>query len=285
MKQGTIFSGRKWFFFNLAALSLLLVCPCNNAKSQENEFPYSMKKRDLYLLPLSLTTNFTAGYLIDKMTYNLSISEIEQLDRNSINVFDRPATYTWNRNLNSVSDVFSEMFPILPAAFFIPQVFHGEWKNVAALGIMYVEIYMFTKGLTRLTKSFSGRIRPYLYNTSFTVEERFGLQGETAPEASTSFISGHTSGIFAAAVFIGKAFTDIYGVSKWSYLVWGTSLSIATFGGYCRVASGEHFPTDVIAGALVGGAIGYLIPVLHKVKMENTNVSVLPGSFHFVYRF
>jgi membrane-associated phospholipid phosphatase len=266
-------------------LCFIFINTYQDIKSQYNDFPYSLKKRDFYLLPLSIATNVSAGIISDKMTFNLSIEEIDLLNRYSINAFDRCATYNWNRSLNSASDVVAEVFPLLPITFFIPQLFKGQWSNLAALGMMYVEIYMFTKGITVMTKSLTGRIRPYLYNTSFTADERFVFQGDVAPEASTSFFSGHTSGTFAAAVFIGKAFTDIYGKSKWSYLVWGTSLSIASFGAYCRVAAGEHFPTDVIAGALVGGAIGYFIPVLHKKKIENASISLLPGALQFVYKF
>lgn len=44
--------------------------------------------------------------------------------------------------------------------------------------------------------------------------------------------------------------------------------------GYLRVRAGEHFYTDVITGAIVGGSIGWLIPKLHLTK--NTNVNLYP---------
>jgi membrane-associated phospholipid phosphatase len=39
--------------------------------------------------------------------------------------------------------------------------------------------------------------------------------------------------------------------------------------GLSRINTHNHFPTDAIVGYIVGAAIGYLIPELHKY--ENTN--------------
>lgn len=79
---------------------------------------------------------------------------------------------------------------------------------------------------------------------------------------------------------------DIYGKSTLSYIVWGTSLTAASIGSYCRYKSGEHYPSDVLVGALFGTAIGYTIPVLHKKsKSELFNFSVVPGSFYLSLKF
>jgi membrane-associated phospholipid phosphatase len=41
-------------------------------------------------------------------------------------------------------------------------------------------------------------------------------------------------------------------------------LSTAVVTGIFRVTSGNHFPTDVLAGALAGSIVGYTIVCLHK---------------------
>ncbi len=43
---------------------------------------------------------------------------------------------------------------------------------------------------------------------------------------------------------------------------------LTAFVGYERVRAGEHFPTDVIAGAMAGAAIGTLVPHLHRLHNE-----------------
>ena len=48
-------------------------------------------------------------------------------------------------------------------------------------------------------------------------------------------------------------------------LVWGSTMSVAALTAYARVAAGRHFPSDVIVGAIVGSAIGHLIPRSHRL--------------------
>jgi len=48
-------------------------------------------------------------------------------------------------------------------------------------------------------------------------------------------------------------------------LVLGLSLAAASATGYLRVRAGKHYWSDVVVGALVGGAVGLLVPLLHDV--------------------
>jgi len=76
--------------------------------------------------------------------------------------------------------------------------------------------------------------------------------------------------------------------SKWKPVVWGAAITIPAVMGYFRVAAGKHFPTDVMAGYLVGGAVGFLVPHLHrKKKVEDPKVGLNIGfnSAQLVYRF
>ena len=69
------------------------------------------------------------------------------------------------------------------------------------------------------------------------------------PVGDPSFPSGHTSASFAAA-------TAIYFINK----KWGIAAYIlAAVMGFSRLYLGVHFPTDVLAGALVGTAAAMAI--------------------------
>jgi membrane-associated phospholipid phosphatase len=267
---------------HLLLLTILLL-PLFGLRSQQREFPYAISKKDIWIASTGITTFIATNYLSSN-DHNLSVTRITSLNRNDINRFDRNATYFWNRSADKVSNVVSAALPLTPLALTIPQLKNKKWNQAGTLGIMYVEVSLLTRGVTGITKSIVGRTRPYLYNTSFTPQERFDFQEHGAPKASTSFFSGHSSSAFASAVFLSKMYTDIYGKGTWSTIIWCSSLSLASVSAYCRVAAGEHFPTDVIVGAVVGSAIGYVIPTLHKKNTEKISLSVLPNHFSIRYK-
>lgn len=269
----------------LIALCVTLLAAALTARAQDKSFPYKLNKKDFLIIPVSAAAYYGSDELSNHNDHNLTVDQIARLDRTDINRFDRNATYHWNRSMDKTSNILYKSLPYLPAIVVIPELAKKQWNNSLTVGVMYLEVFWLTTGVTNITKSLSGRIRPYLYNTSFTPEERFQFQNTEAPTASTSFISGHSSRTFAFAVFTSKTFTDIYGKGTLSTIVWATSLSAASLTAYSRVAAGEHFPTDVLAGAIVGSAIGYLIPVFHKNTPDNLSVSVMPGYFNVSYRF
>lgn len=253
--------------------------------AQETLFPYKLNKKDFFIAPVGALAYYGSKELGSRKDHNLTVNQIARLDRNDINRFDRNATYYWNRSMDKTSDALYKTLPYLPVALVVPELVHKKWNHAFTLGVMYLEVFWLTTGVTDISKSVVGRTRPYLYNTSFTPEERLNFQNNEAPTASTSFISGHSSRTFAFAVFASKTFTDIYGKGTASTIVWSASLTAASVTAYARVAAGEHFPTDVIAGAIVGSAIGYFIPVLHKNTPDNLTVSVMPGYFSIAHRF
>jgi membrane-associated phospholipid phosphatase len=50
------------------------------------------------------------------------------------------------------------------------------------------------------------------------------------------------------------------------------SLFLASVVGYLRYEAGEHFPTDIVAGAVAGSAIGYAIPWMHRAFKETVSL-------------
>ena len=84
---------------------------------------------------------------------------------------------------------------------------------------------------------------------------------------------------FASAVFLSTVHDAYHPGSASSPYIWAGSLLAAAAVGVMRIESGEHFPTDVIAGAAVGSAIGYLIPRVHRVDTGRFSLTpVLRGS-------
>lgn len=78
------------------------------------------------------------------------------------------------------------------------------------------------------------------------------------PVGDPSFPSGHTAASFAAA-------TAIYAINR----NWGIAAYIlATVMGFSRLYLGVHFPTDVLAGALVGTAAAGIVIRLFGLKQR-----------------
>ncbi len=268
---------------NYATIFLVMVILIGTGKLfAQQEFPFTLKKRDWILAPLSVAFQVSGNALRKERDYNLTESEIAPLNPGMINSFDRIATEQWNTTANEWSNYLLHASPIIAMGVVVPQLVSGKWRNALTFGVMMGEVYFFTQGATDVTKALTGRIRPYLYNTSFTPAERYAFQG-TKNGASTSFFSGHTSMSFSLLVFASKVFTDTYGKGTWSTVVWCSAMAMAGTTAYLRVEAGKHFPTDVLAGALVGSTIGYFIPVLHKTSGSRLQVSLLPKGIHLAY--
>ncbi len=266
---------------------LVLIMSCHQYSwAQKNDFPYTINKNEYFLAPAAIGIYVLGKSMSNYEKSKLSVEEISKLNRADINSFDRSTTSNRNTKIGAAGDFCSEIAPLLATAWVFPQIYNRQWKNTLVYCDIFAEVYFLTRGITSVTKSVTKRTRPFYYNTSYTAQQKFDMQENyEVPEARTSFISGHASGTFAAAVALSKMYTDIYGKSKWSYVVWGTALSLATFTAYSRVADGEHFPTDVIAGAIVGSAVGYLVPELHKKKHEKISFIMMPNKLSLVYRF
>jgi undecaprenyl-diphosphatase len=136
---------------------------------------------------------------------------------------------------------------------------------------MYAESGSLALTLTDVTKIAVRRPRPIDYIHCGTAAQQAG-PGCTSTDLGLSFFSGHTSGVSA----VGATATYLAFVrsprSPRPWITLGLATALAAFVGYERVRAGEHFPTDVIAGAMAGAAIGVLVPHLHRHKEEAPRV-------------
>lgn len=138
---------------------------------------------------------------------------------------------------------------------------HGTRKTALEDVVILTEALVLTGALTQLTKLTVGRERPYVHTQR--EENRDFVAG---PDDHLSFFSGHTSSTFALAVATATTATlRGYKEAPW---VWGIGAPLAAFTGYFRMAADRHYLTDVVTGALVGSAVGALVPWLHTLGRE-----------------
>ena len=203
-------------------------------------------------------------------------SEILSLDKSNINSFDRFATNYYSENLSNVSDVLLWTSAVAPALLLLSPDVRSGWFET---GTMYAETVVLAAALPHLVKGLVTRYRPFTYNPDAP------LTAKTNADAGRSFFSGHSTLAFASAVFLAKVYSDYYPSSKYRSYVWTGSLLLAATVGSLRIFSGMHFPTDVLTGAVVGSALGWLIPELHKTKPGNANLGIGFYGINFSYTF
>jgi membrane-associated phospholipid phosphatase len=261
-------------------LIMLFLFAVTGLNAQTADYPYRFRLGvDLSLIPAGVTLKIVSDVFEDRITL-FTEEDIENLDSSDINGLDRFATGLWNPTADKVSDVFNNILLLTPAAILIPELVHIKdryrWQNLLHLGLMYTEVYFLTMGFTNFIQSVVQRTRPYLYNSNLSIEERLELAQDLG--AYQSFFSGHTSAAFAAAVFLSKVVTDIHGRTPLTVATWITSLSMATTVAGLRIASGKHYFTDVLAGAVIGSGLGLLVPLLHKKRGNDSDVDVSVSS-------
>jgi len=88
------------------------------------------------------------------------------------------------------------------------------------------------------------------------------VAGAGDPDNQRSFPSSHTTVAFAAA-------TAYVVVSGREHLRHRTRTALLLYGGalatgVLRVEAGQHFPTDVVAGAALGSGLGWLAARVHR---------------------
>ena len=132
---------------------------------------------------------------------------------------------------------------------------HNE--NVFGAGRDSLEAEIWAAGIvTPLLKDTFGRARP---NTG---EGTWKFHGFGNDNAHASFPSGHATNAFAAATAIA-AHSDGYIIPTIAY-------TLATGVAFARVNDRAHFPSDVLAGALIGHAVA------RGLAAHHTRVRVAP---------
>jgi undecaprenyl-diphosphatase len=160
---------------------------------------------------------------------------------------------------------FAALDPFLSA-------YRDGWDAALVDAVMYAESLSLTEALTDITKIAVRRPRPIDY-INCTQTTASALSGScTSTDVELSFFSGHAAtvgAITATATYL--AFTrSPHSARPWITL--GVGALLTSFVGYERVRSGNHFPTDVLAGAAAGGVVGVLVPHLHRHAQDAPNV-------------
>jgi membrane-associated phospholipid phosphatase len=206
-----------------------------------------------------------AAFAIEHSTAPLTLDDVNGLSRNSVNRFDRGATYNFSKATDDFSDIFVYCVLAAPLALLTDRNIRATSKTFSA---MYAETVIMAYALPGLGKGLFKRPRPFVYNPRVPSDEKLSR------EARVSFFSRHTTFAFASACFMSTVHGTCNPGSSLTPYVWAGSLAAASAVGYLRFAAGAHFPTDILTGALVGSIIGCGIPFMHTSKSAASRLSL-----------
>jgi membrane-associated phospholipid phosphatase len=164
------------------------------------------------------------------------------------------------RTASRVSDYLAlgvGLYPFVVDALLVAGQVHGNYDAALQMSLIGAQSLLITNFVTGLTKRVVRRARPDA-GTCVSGDE-MSCSSETE-----SFLSGHTAGAFAGAGLICAAHQNLnlYGDGPGGAVACGMSLGVATAVGTLRMVADRHHLTDVLAGAALGLATGWLLPNL-----------------------
>ena len=254
-------------------ISLVILLTASAAASAEEQayFPYRLDPAtDLVLASSGCAIAGTSIYLYEVKSPP-GIVETLSARKSGLNPLDRSAAGLHTYGSATASTVLAGASAAVPLLLTVP--LFTEHRSTAALTYlaMYAEVVVLNAGITGLCKGLVNRKRPFLYRTNV-----FDRKPRNA-DAAMSFYSLHTSIAFSSLVFMATVFGDMYRDPLYRSLVWIGSISTAGVTGILRVVSGNHFPTDIIAGAAAGSIIGCIVPLVHRIGDRRVTVAVIAG--------
>jgi hypothetical protein len=218
---------------------------------------------------------------------DLTLAEVEAANRNTIGRIDR-----WALDLDpSKRDHFYRLSDhtltaILAgsaATFVLGKRTRKDWL---CLGLMYYQTQFLTFAFYDFSPfgpAFQNKLRPVVYYDYFPMElRRRGNQ-------KNSFYSGHVANATAATFFAAKVYSDYHPeIGNKKYLLYSLASLPALFNGWLRIKALAHFPSDALAGFLIGGTFGIVVPELHRIKnpriQVNTFYNGMGAGLQFTYK-
>lgn len=270
------------FFLILAMLPIF--ADENKAETNEN---FNIRGSGKFFALDPLTDGLLLGTGILLTGGNLILSDMMEINRrkydetvyskSDVNAFDRKLMRPYSEIHDGAADFLLIASAVTPVALLSTD--KEEWFTN---GVMYIETLLVANGLKETLKLAVNRPRPYMYSDRETMPESELNSGDWAK----SFPSGHTTIAFASATFLTYTFCRYFRNSPWRIPVSIGSYALATGVAVLRVSSGKHFLSDVLAGATIGSAVGFLVPFLHTLNTKSDmSVAVTGNGLSFTVKF
>ena len=243
-------------FVSTLGLTILTLAQPSGAQS-----PFRLEKtRDRSLLGAGAILSVGSLVLLAGVE-PLTVEEIDALDADDINDFDRDSIAPYRAA--RAGDAMAAISYLMPLTTFIRADTKRDWETI---GVMWVEATLLNLGINGVVKSTVLRTRPYVYDADTPLDQK------TTDSARLSFYSGHTASAACNCFFMARVFSAYVEKPQAKAALWAGAVAYPALTGYLRVDSGHHFRTDIITGYVIGAAIGYFIPQLHRIGDDRVSL-------------
>ena len=226
------------------------------------EESYQLTRKDAALLLGGAAAVGVGKFLLDSRTQDVPP---EGLDPDDIALeWDRNAIDIPHPSAKDQSGAFLLAAGASPTAIFATAGADGRtWSAAGRLWTVQIEAALVSTGMSFLLKRAASRPRPYTY---LPASDRPSGYDATKEEAFESFPSNHATVSWAAgmsgAAYLAWSRPDLSGSVH--FVSGALAGGFATAAGISRVHAGMHFPTDVVAGSVLGLATGIGIAALNR---------------------
>lgn len=203
----------------------------------------------------------TFGSKVDDSSTREGILPFDNAVRDTLRA-STPGGRRFARDGSDVLVALAVSYPILGDAL-INAAWYRDSPSVAwQLAWIDLEVSAITLGLTSLSKTLVGGQRPYGRDCGTEVHPE--TRDCTDDSRYYTHFSGHTSASFAAAAVtcMHHAYLPLWGDTP-AWVACSGGFGVAATTGMLRVVADRHYVSDVLVGAVVGSAVGLLVPWLH----------------------
>ncbi|HKK79422.1 MAG TPA: phosphatase PAP2 family protein [Phaeodactylibacter sp.] len=257
-----------WSIRNVVAVALLFVL--GHVSGQEDSLSLRLVKQPVYKVNpwLSGSIGLIGAYTnirgIPKVKDKpkLSLEELGRITSQGVGWLNRAGLRQdpqRREQAHRISDALMYGTASLPFLLVLDKTVKPAFWDIS---LMYIETVSITSNLytySPLGPTFIDRYRPLAFYEDINLAER------RSGNQRNSFYSGHVATTAMGAFFMAKVLHDYHPEwgNKRMWLFAGAAVPTAVVG-VLRLRALKHFPTDLVAGGLIGAGMGVLIPELHR---------------------
>ncbi len=198
-----------------------------------------------------------------------SLERLQSLKISHLDWFDRWGVHKYSHSIDQLS--YKPFFIAMPLPLIVFGIDRKMRQDYWDLTYLYGEAMILTGVLYTSGVHWVSRLRPLTYESASPMAQRI------SSNSRNSFFAGHVALVGTSTFLIAQTYADYHPDSKYKWAFYSGAAVMTGLTAYWRSLAGEHFPSDIAVGTVVGVASGLLTPILHRTKlMKSKKLTLLP---------